>query len=257
MDPNSQRAPASEMSNARFVTGNSRRSFSSTRFAVRGPGERAAPRPRRAIMRSAAAAIFLKRQRSVLRHILEVMQAYSRPWWIAGGWAIDLYLGHQSRPHQDIDIAVLRRDQRALRTHLQGWHFTKVVNGASFAWTEQEELELPVHELHAENGTDHLEFLLNEAAGDQWLFRRNRAVSASIQHMTRQAASGIPYFTPEVVLLYKAKSMRARDRADFNSVLPKLEPPARSWLASALQSCHPLHEWLGELGASATSALDR
>ena len=32
------------------------------------------------------------------------------PWWVAGGWAMDLHLGAQSRPHDDIDIGVLRRD---------------------------------------------------------------------------------------------------------------------------------------------------
>lgn len=176
------------------------------------------------------------------------MQGYLQPWWVCGGWAIDLYLGHQSRPHPDIDIAVLRRDQRALRRHLPGWRFTKVVNSVSFAWLEQEQLDLPVHEVYAESGAERLEFLLNEAAGDNWLFRRNEAVSAPIERITRQSAGGIPYLSPEVVLLYKAKSMRANDRADFAHALPRLSRSAKSWLVNALQICHPSHEWLGELG---------
>ena len=184
----------------------------------------------------------------------DVMRAYSQPWWVAGGWAIDLYLGHQSRSHRDVDIAVLRRDQHALRRYLQRWHFTKMVNGVSFAWPEQEQLELPVHEVYAENGAVRLEFLLNEAAGDKWLFRRNESVSAPIGRITRQSANGIPYLSPEVVLLYKAKLRRARDEADFKRVLPKLEPSAMSWLVNALQICHPSHEWLGELRASTTSS---
>ncbi len=185
----------------------------------------------------------------MLYPVSKAMRDYSQPWWVAGGWAIDLYLGYQSRPHRDIDIAVLRRDQQALRRHLQGWHFTKIVNSISFTWPEQEQLELPVHEVYADNGGERLEFLLNEAAGDTWLFRRNKAISAPIERITRQSATGIPFLSPEVVLLYKAKSPRAHDRADFKSTLPKLEPIAKSWLVSALQICHPSHEWLSDLSA--------
>src|SRR3954467_9622826 len=32
------------------------------------------------------------------------------PWWIAGGWAIDLFLDRETRPHADLDVGVLRRD---------------------------------------------------------------------------------------------------------------------------------------------------
>lgn len=32
-----------------------------------------------------------------------VMAGFPAPWWIAGGWAVDLSLGRQTRPHGDID----------------------------------------------------------------------------------------------------------------------------------------------------------
>jgi len=31
-------------------------------------------------------------------------------WCVAGGWAIDMFLGKQTRPHEDMEIVVLRRD---------------------------------------------------------------------------------------------------------------------------------------------------
>jgi hypothetical protein len=31
-------------------------------------------------------------------------------WWIAGGQAVDLFVGSSTRPHQDVDVAVLRRN---------------------------------------------------------------------------------------------------------------------------------------------------
>jgi Aminoglycoside-2''-adenylyltransferase len=32
------------------------------------------------------------------------------PWCIVGGWAIDLWLEEHTRPHEDIEISVLRED---------------------------------------------------------------------------------------------------------------------------------------------------
>ena len=43
------------------------------------------------------------------------------PWWIAGGWALDLFVGRQSRAHDDLDVEVLRRDQFVLQRLLAGW----------------------------------------------------------------------------------------------------------------------------------------
>jgi len=64
------------------------------------------------VLRAAAAArrASILTRRSMLSRVRELMHEYPRAWWVAGGWAIDLHLGHQSRAHQDIDIAVLRRD---------------------------------------------------------------------------------------------------------------------------------------------------
>ena len=40
------------------------------------------------------------------------------PYWIAGGWAIDLAVGRVTRDHADVDIMLLERDEHALRTDL-------------------------------------------------------------------------------------------------------------------------------------------
>ena len=45
--------------------------------------------------------------------------AWTTPWWVSGGWAIDLAVGHQSREHADLDILVLRRDHRQVRARLR------------------------------------------------------------------------------------------------------------------------------------------
>ena len=58
---------------------------------------------------------------------------------------------------------------------------------------------------------------------------------------------GIPFLTPEVVLLFKAKNRRNHDEADFSSALPRLEVQQRRWLREAIQKAHPGHEWIARL----------
>jgi hypothetical protein len=52
---------------------------------------------------------------------LEVMAGFPQPWWVAGGWALDLFLGRKTRPHADLEISILAADQGALFEHLRGW----------------------------------------------------------------------------------------------------------------------------------------
>ncbi|WP_197205616.1 nucleotidyltransferase domain-containing protein [Cytobacillus firmus] len=37
-------------------------------------------------------------------------------WWIAGGWALDLFLEKTTRVHSDIDTVILRCDHNLTRT---------------------------------------------------------------------------------------------------------------------------------------------
>ena len=48
----------------------------------------------------------------------------------------------------------------------------------------------------------------------------------------------------EICLLFKAKAVRDRDRADFEAALPRMSPAQRAWLHSALVRVHPDHDWI-------------
>jgi hypothetical protein len=37
-------------------------------------------------------------------------------WYVVAGWAIDLFRGRQSRPHEDIEIGVPREDFALIRS---------------------------------------------------------------------------------------------------------------------------------------------
>lgn len=84
-----------------------------------------------------------------IHEVAGTLRAFQRPWAVAGGWALDLMLGQVTRPHADVDIAVFREDQQALRTALPGWRLEVATVGTLVPWGHGKWLELPVHEVHA------------------------------------------------------------------------------------------------------------
>ena len=180
-----------------------------------------------------------------IERAVSVMRGFPGPWGIAGGWALDLAVGRQSRPHADIDIAILRENQHDLRSRLRGGRVEKVVEHQLIEWPPNETLEQPIHEVHvAWPDGAHLEFLLNERdprTGD-WLFRRDVRVRRSIE-AAFPTEQRIPHLAPEIVLLYKSKAPSAKDDADFEMSIPHLTGEQRSWLRQALDTTMPGHHW--------------
>jgi hypothetical protein len=180
--------------------------------------------------------------------IAGALAGFDRPWWIAGGVGLDLWLGRATRPHGDVDVVLLRRDQSVLREHLADWDLHYVTADHALAPWDGVRLELPVHEIWGRRtpaGPWQVEFLLNEAQADRWLYRRDPSVSLPLDRAG--ADRGVPVLAPEIVLLYKAKEPRDRDEADFSVVAPQLGPEQRSWLHAAIASVQPSHPWLTRL----------
>ena len=177
------------------------------------------------------------------------MHGFRGRWGIGGGWAIDLFVGRQLRPHADIDVAILRDDQARLHDRLSGARIDKVVQGELVPWNPGERLELPVHEIHATWADGfHLEFLLNEydAPSQEWLFRRDPRIRRSVDSVFSMGR-GLPRLSPEVVLLYKSKGTEPKDDADFAAAVGLMTPEQRAWLRDALTATSPEHHWLAAL----------
>jgi hypothetical protein len=178
------------------------------------------------------------------------------PWWIAGGWALDLFLGVQTREHEDLDILFLRRDQHKIRARLQGWDVQEAhpeLLPASWPfqeWKQNVLLPASVHDIWCRpdaRGPWAFQLMVTDSSDDQWIFRRTAQIRGSLSALGRVTGDGIPYLAPEIQLLYKAKGLRPKDKADFASVLPSLDRESRSWLAQSLALVHPGHLWLTEL----------
>jgi hypothetical protein len=178
----------------------------------------------------------------------EVMKGFRGRWAVAGGWAVDLFLGFESRAHADVDVAILREDQEDLYEAMQPARLEKVVDRALVEW-RGETLLLPVHEVHVGwPSGDHLEVLLNERdpASDEWVFRRDARIRRPIERVFLER-DGVPFLAPEIVLLYKSKGMGAKDDADFRRALSGMDADQRSWLRDGLKLTKADHHWMTDV----------
>ncbi|HET6699991.1 MAG TPA: hypothetical protein VFG88_12950, partial [Nocardioidaceae bacterium] len=47
------------------------------------------------------------------------MAGFDRPWWVVGGWAVEVATGFQ-RPHEDLDVSLLACDVPAFVEFVRG-----------------------------------------------------------------------------------------------------------------------------------------
>ncbi|MEX1111891.1 MAG: hypothetical protein WEC84_00355 [Candidatus Andersenbacteria bacterium] len=183
-----------------------------------------------------------------LNEMYEIMQDFQNPWFICGGWAIDLELGRKTRDHKDVDIGTFREDQLELQTYLGDWSFFKVLPDSRdiVEWKEGEYLEKPIHETRARKDSKEVEFLLNDSDETSWIYRRNDRVHFPKEKLIRYR-DNLPYWAPEISLLYKAKTVRPHDEEDFEAILGELSSDAKMWLKEAIQDTHPGHQWISKL----------
>ncbi|HEY3475015.1 MAG TPA: GrpB family protein [Anaerolineales bacterium] len=176
----------------------------------------------------------------------------SFPWYISSGWALDLFLGGVNRVHHDVDVVVSRSAQMELQKHLtgRGWKLVTPFEKHLEVWPPHMQLELPRHQVHAHRGDDFIDFLLTDLDG-VWKYRREPSIVRSLERISLRTESGIPYLSPELVLLFKSKNTsnqeRLKDQPDFERTLPHLEPERRAWLRWALVATSPDHPWIERL----------
>lgn len=169
------------------------------------------------------------------------------PWWISGGWALDLFLGHQSREHGDLDIAVLRRDQDRAAQLFSDWDLRVAARGRLRSLRPGEWLELGENDLWCRPTPSApwvFQLVLTEGDQQRWVYRRDRRITRPLAEIGLRTREGIPYLAPELVLLFKATHPLAKDESDFANTIPHLNDAARHWLAGALTVTHPRHPWL-------------
>ena len=73
--------------------------------------------------------------------VAELLSGLKVPWWIAGGCAIDLFVGRQTRSHGDTDVLIQREDQLEVQAHLSDWDLHRANYPGLVPWKEGEYLK--------------------------------------------------------------------------------------------------------------------
>jgi hypothetical protein len=171
------------------------------------------------------------------------------PWCVAAGWALDLFRGTRTREHEDIEIAVPAARFPEVRDRFPGYAFDVVSSGRIWenatpdvlAATYQTWLRDPA------TGSYLLDVFREPHDGETWICRRDESVRLPYSEIIRHTPDGIPYLTPELVLLFKARHARPKDQADFEGTIPHMTSAQRTALAELLARVHPGHRWLASL----------
>lgn len=155
------------------------------------------------------------------------------PWAVAGGWAIELFVGRPVREHKDLEVVVARSDVDLLHDQLPEWELVFPSPGRFTPWRRGDAFPDDENQLWGRPSADAmwtLEVLVEQIDGGVLRYRRDPSVTLPLDEAIRRTDDGIPYVAPHLQLLYKRKAMRPRDEEDFAAALPLLSDAQRTWL---------------------------
>lgn len=181
-------------------------------------------------------------------YLRDRMAGLDVPWGVAGGWALDLFRGAQSRPHEDLEIAIPAArfaDVAALFGDCD--FFVPCDDRLHPVSPEMLDAEHQTWARESSTGRWRFDIFREPHVGDTWVCRRNPVIRRRYADVYAETADGIPYVRPEIVLLFKAKEPREKDTADWTGTLPLLSDDQRGWLRDGLELVHPGHPWLAAL----------
>ena len=179
--------------------------------------------------------------------VAKIFNGYGRPWFIAGGTALELAEGKLTRDHQDTDIAIFYEDVRDFFRYATqlGYEFLdfigKKIENADVLFAQQSSAAIKSDKSKPGPGSFEVIFLRRNADGNVIFGHDNRlAFPKAIYEnpLKYTAANGqIIFTTPkEIGLLYKISEGRNKDFHDIKKFLPTLSKEERGRLNGYLKS---------------------
>ena len=176
-----------------------------------------------------------------LRHI-------QKPWYIVGGWALDLWHGKQTRSHEDLEFCIMRQDFSTFQSALKDWPLFAATNGEIIPLDATDRAKISQFwGMDRQQNRWVFDMMIEPGTPERWHYKRDPSFSAARRDVICKSAEDIPYLNPAAILLFKAKHQRPKDDADFKQAAPKLNNADRTWLRDALIRFHPDHDWIKQL----------
>ncbi len=183
--------------------------------------------------------------------VKNVFKPFKHRWWIAGGWAIDLFLGKQTRKHEDIDVLVRRDDQLEVQKLLSDWDLWAAdPPGTLKPWPKGEFLRKGLQDIWGRKTAKdpwQIQIMLFDTENEEWIFKRDESIRRNLKSISIKSKDGISLLAPEIQLLYKSKSLRAKDQQDFENALKAMSDDQKTWLKEAFKVYKEGHLWLNHL----------
>lgn len=180
----------------------------------------------------------------------ERLEGVSASWYIVGGWALDIWHGHETRTHDDLEFCVLRKDFDTFRNIFAAFEIYTAHDGDVTHLAGDEMPSPEVQQfwlLETAAAKWRADLMIEPGDAHLWRYKRDHSVQRPRSIMVETSPDDIPYLNVAGVLLFKAKRCRAKDQLDFQTALPKLAPADRTWLKETLKQQHPNHAWIGKL----------
>lgn len=177
-------------------------------------------------------------------------QHWSSNWYVVGGWALDLWHGHQTRPHEDLEFAVLPAGIDGCRKILSELEFFEVKDANLYHLAPDTAPPVDVWQLWGADmsaGFWRVDMMVERGTPEVWAYKRDSSLQMPRAAAVRKNKLGIPYLAPANVLLFKAKHRREKDERDFAAALPELNSQEKLDLRLWLERLHPGHEWIDRL----------
>ena len=185
-------------------------------------------------------------------------EGFDRPWWLVGGWAIEAFT-EAPREHEDVDVSMLACDVPAFREFARDrWHLWTIANGAMRPMTRQHpDLPEPDAQIWVRRDATSpwvMDVPVTPDDGGRWPNKRLPEHVAPLDEVTWLTGDRVRVLNPEIVLLFKARLDRSKDRRDLARALPQMSGVQRAWLREAVARVHPGHAWLDLIGTDVEAA---
>ncbi|MBN3820767.1 amino acid transporter [Paraburkholderia sp. Se-20369] len=168
------------------------------------------------------------------------------PWCVAGGWALDLWHGVQTREHSDLEFTILREHFDTFRQAFSDLAFYTAHAGVVEKLPADQDAPSEVMQFWGFDRAAEswrIDMMIEPGTDEMWAYKRDPSFKRPRADMVMRTADGIPYLNPSAVLLFKARDRRPKDQLDFERALPKLPVIERAWLKDCLDALHPGNEW--------------